>query len=46
MKRLSEFTDSFTMEAYLENFEGFQGAGDILTKFGIRSTDEITPSNF
>ena len=39
---ISEFTDSFTMEAYLENFEGFQGAGDILTKFGIRSTDEIT----
>jgi len=39
---ISEFTDSFTLEAYLENFEGFQGAGDILTKFGIRSTDEIT----
>ena len=39
---ISEFTDSFTLEAYLENFEGFQGSGDILTKFGIRSTDEIT----
>lgn len=39
---ISEFNDGFTMEAYLENFEGFQGAGDILTKFGIRSTDEIT----
>jgi hypothetical protein len=39
---ISEFEDAFTLEAYLENFEGFQGAGDILTKFGIRSTDEIT----
>lgn len=39
---ISEFNDSFTLEAYLENFEGFQGNGDILTKFGIRSSDEIT----
>ena len=30
--------------AYFENFEGFAGNGDILTKFGIRSTDEITLS--
>ena len=39
---ISEFDDSFMMQAYLENFEGFQGNGDILTKFGIRSTDEVT----
>lgn len=39
---ISEFDDSFLTYAYLENNEGFQGAGDILTKFGIRSTDEIT----
>jgi hypothetical protein len=39
---VSEFDDSFMMQAYLENFEGFQGGGDILSKFGIRSSDEIT----
>jgi len=39
---ISEFDDAFLTYAYLENNEGFQGAGDILTKFGIRSTDEIT----
>jgi len=39
---ISEFNDAFLTYAYLENNEGFQGAGDILTKFGIRSTDEIT----
>jgi len=39
---ISEFDEAFLTYAYLENNEGFQGAGDILTKFGIRSTDEIT----
>ena len=38
----SEFDDSYLIEAYLENAEGFQGGGDLLTKFGIRQTDEIT----
>lgn len=41
---ISEFNDSFLTYAYFENFEGFGGNGDILTKFGIRSTDEITLS--
>ena len=39
---ISEFDDSYIIEAYLENNEGFQGGGDLLTKFGIRQTDEIT----
>jgi hypothetical protein len=39
---ISEFDDSYVIEAYLENNEGFQGGGDLLTKFGIRQTDEIT----
>jgi len=39
---ISEFDDSFLTYAYFENYEGFQGNGDILTKFGIRSTDEVT----
>lgn len=37
----SKFDDSFRIEAYLMNFEGFGGNGDLLTKFGIRSNDEI-----
>lgn len=39
---ISEFDDSYIIEAYLENAEGFQGGGDLLTKFGIRQSDEIT----
>lgn len=37
----SKFDDSFRIEAYLVNFEGFSGNGDLLSKFGVRSTDEI-----
>ena len=39
---VSRFDDSFRIEAYLNNFEGFGGQGDILSKFGVRSTDEVT----
>ena len=39
---ISEFDDSYILEAYLENAEGFQGGGDLLSKFGIRQSDEIT----
>ena len=41
---ISQYDDSFLTYAYFENYEGFAGNGDILTKFGIRSTDEITLS--
>ena len=37
----SKFDDSFRIEAYLMNFDGFGGNGDLLTKFGVRSNDEI-----
>ena len=39
---VGEFNDSYLIEAYMENFDGFQGGGDILTKFGVAQTDEIT----
>jgi hypothetical protein len=39
---LSKFDDSFRIEAYVSNFNGFGGQGDILSKFGVRSTDELT----
>jgi hypothetical protein len=39
---VSKFDDSFRIEAYISTFNGFGGNGDILSKFGVRSTDEIT----
>jgi hypothetical protein len=38
----TKFDDSFRLEAYILNFDGFGGQGDILSKFGVRSTDELT----
>ena len=38
----SKFDDSFRIEAYISNFNGYGGNGDLLSKFGVRSTDEIT----
>ena len=39
---LSKFDESFIIEAYISTVDGFGGQGDILSKFGVRSTDEIT----
>ena len=39
---IGQFNDSYIIEAYMENFDGFQGGGDLLTKFGVAQTDEIT----
>lgn len=39
---VSKFDDSFHIEAYIATPDGFGGQGDILSKFGVRSTDEIT----
>ena len=37
----SKFDDNFAIEAYLNNFEGYSGQGDILTKFGVSLKDEL-----
>ena len=39
---IGEFNDAYLIEAYMENYDGFQGGGDLLTKFGVAQTDEIT----
>ena len=39
---ISKFDESFIIEAYISTLDGFGGQGDILSKFGVRSTDEIT----
>ena len=38
----SKFDDNFALEAYLANYDGYSGAGDILTKFGMNLKDELT----
>ena len=38
----SKFDDNFAIEAYVDTYEGYQGAGDVLTKFGMSLRDEVT----
>ena len=44
MKEVTEsrFDQAFPLEAYLMNIDGYAGQGDILSKFGVRVTDEAT----
>lgn len=39
---VSKFDYGFSIEAYVLNYDGFGSQGDILSKFGVMSTDEIT----
>ena len=38
----SKFDDSFRLEAYLVNTDGFGTPSDVLTKFGVQEQDELT----
>lgn len=37
----SAFNDAYLIEAYIENTESFEGAGDLYSKFGLEVRDEI-----
>ena len=37
---LSQFTQAYPLEMYLENVDGFEGEGDLFTKFGIEIRDQ------
>jgi len=37
----SKYDDNFAIEAYVNTFDGYGGAGDILTKFGVSIRDEL-----
>ena len=37
----SSFRDNFSIEAYVNTYEGYGGAGDIMTKFGMSLKDEL-----
>lgn len=38
----STFDDAYLMEAYIENIDGFEGAGDLYQKFGLEIRDEAS----
>jgi hypothetical protein len=38
----SKFDDNFALEAYINNYDGYSGQGDILTKFGVNLKDELS----
>ena len=38
----SQFSNSYKIEMYIENTEGFDGEGDLFTKFGVEIRDEAT----
>ena len=37
----SKFDDNFQLEAYVNTWDGYSGAGDVLTKFGMSLRDEL-----
>lgn len=38
----SRFNSSYKIEMYIENVEGFDGEGDLFTKFGVEIRDQAT----
>lgn len=39
---LNNYENAFPLEMYMENVDGFQGEGDLLTKFGVEIRDTAT----
>ena len=39
---LSKFDDGYELEMYIQNTDGFEGEGDLLSKFGLEIRDRIT----
>ena len=40
--QLSSFDDNFTIEAYMNNYEGYSPGSDIMTKFGINLKNDVS----
>lgn len=38
----SEFKNAYPIEAYVETYDGYEGAGTLLTKFGIQPMNDLT----
>lgn len=41
---LAEFTQATLIEVYIKTFQGWQGEGDLMQKFGISMADQVTLS--
>lgn len=39
---LNQYSQSFPLEMYIQNVNGFDGDGDLLTKFGVEIRDSVT----
>ena len=39
---LAKFDENYLIEMYLQNYDGFEGDGTLLTKFGVRISEEAT----
>ena len=37
----SKFTDAYPLEAYVDTYEGYEGVGTLLSKFGIQELDDL-----
>jgi len=40
--QLSSFGSAYMIEAYVENVEGYEGDGDLLSRFGVEIRDQVT----
>jgi hypothetical protein len=40
----SRFDDNFSLEAYVNNYDGYSNAGDLLSKIGVTIKDDVTLS--
>ena len=38
----SEFDNAYPIEAYVETYDGYEGAGTLLTKFGVQPYNDLT----
>jgi hypothetical protein len=39
---ISSFDESFLIEMFVESVDGFEGDGDLMTKFGLETRDQLT----
>ena len=39
---LNNFTNAYPLEMYMQNVSGFEGDGDLMTKFGVEIRDTVT----
>ena len=38
----SRFNSNYLLEMYVDNIDGFDGEGDLFTKFGVEIRDQVT----